>query len=107
SNRVGNFRDHRLVHNRLSAPIRRGSRLPDHTRDAIDIELLGIRYYGFLIANLYNRSRPHMSLGPGIPDPSIQKVELQRHSIPKDHRIVVTPILGGLHHEYKLERSAA
>ena len=55
----------------------------------------------------YNRSRPHMSLGPGIPDPSIQKVELQRHSIPKDHRIVVTPILGGLHHEYKFERSAA
>src|SRR5207249_10444584 len=38
---------------------------------SIDIELLGIRYYGFLIANLYNRSRPHMSLGPGIPDPSI------------------------------------
>ena len=55
----------------------------------------------------YNRSRPHMSLGPGIPDPTIQKAELQRHSIPKDHRIVVTPILGGLHHEYKLERSAA
>src|SRR3989454_8395546 len=31
----------------------------------------------------YHRSRPHMSLGPGIPDPSIQKAELQRHSIPK------------------------
>jgi hypothetical protein len=57
----------------------------------------------------YNRSRPHSSLGPGIPDPSIPHVELQmkRHCIPKDHRIVVTAMLGGLHHEYRLQRIAA
>jgi len=57
----------------------------------------------------YNRSRPHSSLGPGIPDPSVGKAELQikRHCIPKDHRIAVTAILGGLHHEYALERTAA
>jgi transposase InsO family protein len=53
----------------------------------------------------YNKARPHSSLGPGIPDETIHKVEMQtqRHCIPKDHRVVVTPILGGLHHEYKLE----
>jgi putative transposase len=57
----------------------------------------------------YNSSRPHSSLGPGFPDPSIQKVEVQikRHCIPKDCRIVAIPILSGLHHEYKLERIAA
>ena len=57
----------------------------------------------------YNRSRPHSSLGPGVPDPTVQKVDVQikRHCIPKDCRIVVTPILAGLHHEYKLERIAA
>ena len=57
----------------------------------------------------YNKGRPHSSLGPGIPDQTIHKVELQtqRHCIPKDHRVVVAPILGGLHHEYKRERVAA
>ena len=57
----------------------------------------------------YNRGRPHSSLGPGIPDPSSPKAELQaqRHSIPSDCRVAVTSILGGLHHEYRLERIAA
>jgi putative transposase len=57
----------------------------------------------------YNRARPHSSLGPGIPDPMAEKAELQsmRHRIPNDHCVVVTPILGGLQHEYRLERIAA
>jgi len=57
----------------------------------------------------YNRSRPHMSLGPGFPDRSVHKAELQvkRHCIPNHCRVAVIPILGGLHHEYKLERTAA
>ena len=57
----------------------------------------------------YNRARPHSSLGPGTPDPSSPKAELQaqRHYIPKDCRVAVTSILGGLHHEYRLERIAA
>jgi putative transposase len=44
----------------------------------------------------YNKSRPHSSLGPGIPDTNFQKIALQsnRHCIPKDHRVAVTPILG-------------
>src|SRR6516165_12705650 len=57
----------------------------------------------------YNRFRPHSSLGPGTPDPSSPKAELQaqRHCIPKDCRVAVTSILGGLHHEYRLEKIAA
>ena len=57
----------------------------------------------------YNRARPHSSLGPGTPDPSSPKAELQaeRHRIPKDRRVVATSILGGLHHEYRLEQVAA
>ena len=57
----------------------------------------------------YNRTRPHSSLGPGIPEPMLPNIEPQakRHEIPENHRVVVMPILAGLHHEYKLERIAA
>ena len=57
----------------------------------------------------YNRGRPHASLGPGLPEPppSSQEQEPCRHRLPARHRVVVTPILGGLHHEYRLEREAA
>jgi hypothetical protein len=57
----------------------------------------------------YNLARPHSSLGPGIPNPSSPKAELQteRHCIPKDCRVAMTSILGGLHHEYWLEKNAA
>jgi putative transposase len=57
----------------------------------------------------YNRGRPHASLGPGIPNPS---PELNRpvstgHHLPERCRVVATPILNGLHHEYRLARKAA
>jgi putative transposase len=57
----------------------------------------------------YNRGRPHRSLGPGIPEPINPKVEpqAQRHRIPNDHRVARTAILGGLHHEYRLEKVVA
>jgi transposase InsO family protein len=57
----------------------------------------------------YNRARPHSSLGPGTPDPSSPKAHLQaqQHCIPKHRRVVATSILGGLHHEYQLEKFAA
>jgi transposase InsO family protein len=57
----------------------------------------------------YNRGRPHSSLGPGIPDPGscYEQVKPCGHDIPIDHHVVSKAILGGLHHEYSLERAAA
>jgi putative transposase len=57
----------------------------------------------------YNTGRPHMSLGPGIPQPpSSLPVPPQehRHRVSKHLRVVGYPILGGLHHEYQLEAKA-
>ena len=57
----------------------------------------------------YNQGRPHASLGPGIPD--VPRVAAQQssngHRIPNGHRVVASPILAGLHHEYGLEPKAA
>ncbi|HEX9872611.1 MAG TPA: integrase core domain-containing protein [Candidatus Tectomicrobia bacterium] len=58
----------------------------------------------------YNKGRPHMSLGPGIPQlPPHLPAPLQahRHQLPEHLRVVVRPILGGLHHEYQLGQKAA
>jgi len=52
----------------------------------------------------YNRGRPHASLGPGIPEPaSFIAARLPDRQLPRAHRVVAKPILGGLHHEYRLE----
>ena len=53
-----------------------------------------------------HRGRPHASLGPGIPDGANAPV-LPGHRIPGDHRLAAKSVLGGLHHEYRLERLAA
>jgi putative transposase len=58
----------------------------------------------------YNAGRPHMALGPGIPQPPLPTpVPLQghRHRLPAHLLVVARPILGGLHHEYQLEVKAA
>ncbi len=58
----------------------------------------------------YNVGRPHMSLGPGIPQPtSPLPVPLQahRHRLPERLRVVACPILAGLHHGYRLEKQVA
>jgi len=56
----------------------------------------------------YNRGRPHSRLGPGIPDrKSAPPDRAHRHCFEKGEGIRSTPILGGLHHEYALERIAA
>jgi putative transposase len=58
----------------------------------------------------YNEGRPHMSLGPGIPQPPAWlPVSLQatRHRLPEQLYVVSRPILGGLHHEYTLAEQAA
>jgi putative transposase len=58
----------------------------------------------------YNKGRPHMALGPGIPQPPPSlPVALQTHRcrLPAQVHVVAHPILGGLHHEYRLEERAA
>jgi hypothetical protein len=57
----------------------------------------------------YNKGRPHSALGPGIPEPSegIPVLEISGHRIPCGHRVVGSSVLGGLHHEYRLEKVAA
>jgi putative transposase len=58
----------------------------------------------------YNPGRPHMALGPGIPQPSPHlptPLQAHRHRLPERLRVVARPILGGLHHEYRLEAQAA
>ena len=56
----------------------------------------------------YNHGRPHMSLGPGIPAPMHPALPENdsRHLIPDDHVIRNVAVLGGLHHEYSLEKAA-
>jgi transposase InsO family protein len=56
----------------------------------------------------YNRGRPHASLGPGIPDPPSERVPAgsDRHRLPVGHWVSSTPILGGLHYEYRLKQAA-
>jgi transposase InsO family protein len=57
----------------------------------------------------YNQSRPHSSLGPGIPEPSnlVPLPSSGRHTLPEGSRVMARPVLGGLHHEYRLEKVAA
>jgi putative transposase len=57
----------------------------------------------------YNHGRPHKCLGPGIPQPlvPIPAPSFDRHVIPTGLRVRARPVLGGLHHEYSLEKHAA
>jgi len=56
-------------------------------------------------AGHYNRGRPHMSLGPGVPDPPEgipASLQDNRHSFGEKLKMVARSVLGGLHHEYVL-----
>jgi putative transposase len=58
----------------------------------------------------YNTGRPHMGLGPGIPQPPASlpaPLPRQRHHLPAHLHVVARPILGGFHHEYGLVEQAA
>jgi len=57
----------------------------------------------------YNGGRPHMSLGPGVPLVLQQPVSdnAPRHKLPAGRAVRSRAILGGLHHEYWLEKLAA
>jgi putative transposase len=57
----------------------------------------------------YNRGRPHMSLGPGIPHPPASLPVPRQphcHRLPEHLRVRACPILGGVHHDYQLEEAA-
>jgi putative transposase len=58
----------------------------------------------------YNTGRPHMALGPGIPQPLMARPALlqeDRHVLPNHLGVVAHPVLGGLHHDYALKTRAA
>jgi transposase InsO family protein len=58
----------------------------------------------------YNEGRPHMSLGPGIPRP-IRALpaprQAHRHAMLSGQSVKSRPVLGGLYHDYDLEKQAA
>ncbi|HYL79932.1 MAG TPA: integrase core domain-containing protein [Candidatus Acidoferrum sp.] len=56
-----------------------------------------------------NRGRPHACLGPGLlhPPPGLPVVPSAGHGLPRDMRVKARANLGGLHHEYSLEKLAA
>lgn len=58
-------------------------------------------------AGHYNGARPHMSLGPGVPDPPTTEPVARpicesRHRLGEHLTVFTKPLLGGLHHEYSL-----
>ncbi len=52
----------------------------------------------------HNTGRPHMALGPGVPDPprgmQHNAAPKSRHRLREDMVVRAHSILGGLHHEY-------
>ena len=53
----------------------------------------------------YNRGRPHMMLGPGVPDPPAARptaTPKSCHHLRDFGSVRSKPVLGGLHHEYSL-----
>ena len=58
----------------------------------------------------YNAGRPHMSLGPGLPQPPASLPapwQTHRHRLPPHVRVIARSILGGLQHEYGLAAQVA
>jgi putative transposase len=58
-----------------------------------------------------NRGRPHSMLGPGVPDPPrgaalVPKSE-SRHRLAVAALVLAKSVLGGLHHEYSIEKVSA
>jgi len=60
----------------------------------------------------YNHARPHMALGPGVPDPPTARHRIfssgSRHRLREGFTVMsANAVLGGLHHEYLLAPTVA
>jgi putative transposase len=58
----------------------------------------------------YNEGRPHMALGPGIPQPRAPlpvSHQVHRYQIPRGQRVVTRSVLNGLHQDYGLDNQVA
>ena len=58
----------------------------------------------------YNRGRPHLALGPGVPDPPRgvpAPLRPHRHPLSASRAVVAKPVLNGLHHDYRLAPCSA
>jgi transposase InsO family protein len=69
-----------------------------------------LRHLVMAWVQFYNEHRPHMSLGPGIPQPLASLPapwQPDRHRLPASLCVTSWLILGGLHHDYRLEPQAA
>jgi transposase InsO family protein len=58
----------------------------------------------------YNQSRPHSSLGPGVPEPTSRiprPLQGERHRLGEDKKVISRSVLNGLHHDYRLVPIAA
>ena len=59
----------------------------------------------------YNTGRPHMALGPGVPDPPLTNLDHprpnSRYPCGESYAVRANPILGGLHHDYFLAPACA
>ncbi len=76
-------------------------------RECLDFMIpLNERHLRWLLScwrDYYNHSRPHVSLGAGVPDPPTgvpARLQAHRYRIPDGFDIVARPLLGGLHHDY-------
>jgi len=78
-----------------------------HDRDSIFARSLSeshLRSIPRAWADHYNHGRPHVALGPGVPDPPSEVVPsatpLTRHRIGERLGVRARSVLGGLHHQY-------
>src|SRR5438046_9398595 len=83
------------------------------SRECLDFMIpLGEKHLRRILAEWvphYNQGRPHLSLGPGIPEAPAVFPALQgrdRHSFAQDCKVVARAVLGGLHHDYVWDRLA-
>jgi len=63
------------------------------------------------VGHYNNHGRPHMALGPGVPDPPSVVLQsatpLTRHRIGERLAVRARSVLGGVHHEYLLASASA